>query len=95
MNAPISTLAYRTAVTTAAMMSRITAATRNRGRERRDSNVRDGSKKTPVRVSAVDISGPVGAVGADGGANDSLIRILLRIEGRVRKLSVRSETASR
>src|SRR5690349_12641368 len=94
MNAAISTLAYRTPVTTIAMTNRITAATRNRGRERMDSNVRDGSKNTPVRVSAVDISGPVGAV-ADGGANESLISILLRIEGRVRKLSVRSETASR
>jgi hypothetical protein len=87
----MSTLAYKTIVTTVARIKRIRPATRNRGRARRASNVLDGSKKTPVRVSAVDISGPVGAVGADGGANESLIGILLRINGRVRKLSVRSE----
>jgi hypothetical protein len=52
---------YMTAVTRQVMINMIRAATRNRGLERKASNVLDGSKKTPLRVSAVDISGPVGA----------------------------------
>jgi hypothetical protein len=48
-------------VTRHASASRIRAATRNRGLARNASNVLDGSKKMPVRVSAVDISGPEGA----------------------------------
>ena len=58
MNWPISTLIYRTAVTVRAMTNRIRPATRNRGRARRASKVLDGSKKMPLRVSGVDISGP-------------------------------------
>jgi hypothetical protein len=46
-------------------------ATRNRGLARRASNVLDGSKKIPVRVSAVDISAPV--AGVLGGAYGSLM----------------------
>jgi hypothetical protein len=74
------------------MIKMIRAATRNRGRARRASNVLDGSKKTPVKVSPVDISAPVGA---DGGANESLISILLRIDGRVRKLSKYGATTTK
>jgi hypothetical protein len=77
MNWPISTLVYKTRVTRLASTNRIRPATRNRGLTRRASNVLDGSKKTPVKVSAVDISG---AVGADvlGDAIESLIITLLR-----------------
>jgi hypothetical protein len=80
MNWAISTLAYSTAVTRQVKIRTIKPATRNRGRTRRASNVLDGSKKMPVRVSPVDISGPVGA-DALGGAIGSLIGILLRING--------------
>jgi predicted metal-dependent peptidase len=73
---------YRTKVNTQAKANRIRPATRQRGLARKDSKVRDGSKKMPVRVSAVDISGPVVA-GALGTAIGSLIDILLRKNGRV------------
>jgi hypothetical protein len=78
----MSTLMYMRAVTRQATTNRIIPATRNRGLARRDSNVRDGSKKMPVRVSAVDISGPVVA-GVLGTTIGSLIGILLRKNGRV------------
>jgi hypothetical protein len=63
---------YKTAVTMQVITKTIRAATRKRGLARRASNVLDGSKKTPVSVSAVDISGPVGA-DVVGVANDSLM----------------------
>jgi hypothetical protein len=62
--------------------NRIRPATRNRGLARRASNVLPGSKKMPVSVSPVDISGPVVA-GVLGISIGSLIGILLRTNGRV------------
>jgi len=72
----MSTLVYKIRVTRMATNNRISPATRNRGRSRRAVNVLDGSKKTPVRVSGVDIPGSPDA-GALGGAIVSLILILL------------------
>src|SRR6185369_14546007 len=69
---PISTLVYSRTVTRHARTNRIIPATRKRGLARRASNVLDGSKKMPVRVSAVDISTPV------AGVFGSLIGFLLR-----------------
>src|SRR5678816_939155 len=69
---PISILVYSRTVTRQARANRIIPATRKRGLTRRASNVLDGSKKMPVRVSAVDISAPV------AGVFGSLIGFLLR-----------------
>jgi hypothetical protein len=79
---PISTLIKRAAVTIMDRTNRIMPATRKRGLARSDSKVLDGSKKMPVRVSAVDISGPVVA-GVLGTTIGSLIGILLRKNGKV------------
>src|SRR5678816_4122346 len=69
---PISTLVYSRTVTRQATANNISPATRNRGLARRASNVLEGSKKMPVKVSAVDISTPVADVFG------SLIDFLLR-----------------
>src|SRR5262245_4667267 len=73
---PISTLQYTSAVIIIASSNRMTPATRNRGRARRASNVLEGSKKMPVRVSAVDISDSLDAA-VPGIVNGSLIGFLL------------------